>query len=139
MRYNVNRINAGSPLQVSSYLGKTVRRAVQNKHLRWLGKAFDQRLIVGDTTIDEDDALGHGVDPHKAAYFGGVTNRAKSLACTASSRVLMRTSPKKRRFRALSLLLRYFYFSDRATKHAQAMPQTGKRPSPIWGIWTRLV
>ena len=139
MRNDVNRIDAGSPLQVGRHLGKAIRCAIQNEHLCWLGKAVDQRLIVGDATIDEDDALGHGVDPHKAAYFGGVTNHAKSLACTASSRVPMRSSPKKRRFYALSLLLRYFYFSDRATKQAQVTPQTGKRPSPIWGILTRLV
>ena len=94
MRDDVNRINAGSPLQLDRHLGKAIRRAIQNEHLRWLHKAVDQRMVVGDAAIDKDDALGHGVDPHKAAYFPGASRRPVSLASPASSFVPMRSSPR---------------------------------------------
>ena len=61
MADDVNRINAGSPLQVGRHLGKAIRCAIQNEHLCRIGQTVDQRLIVGDPGVDEDDvAGGHG-------------------------------------------------------------------------------
>ena len=99
----MNGINAGLALQGGRHLAQTIRRAIQNEYLCWLGKTVDQRLVVGDAAIDEDDALWHGVVPHMAACFCGLSDGAVFLVSPTSSYSPMRTNLRKRPSHARSL------------------------------------
>ena len=76
--------------------------------------------------IDKDDALGHSVYPQNAACF-------RSLSCCAMSLVSEHTDPMP------SPCLAALFDGLGIQDEVQTTPQSGKRPSPIWGIWTRLV